>query len=99
MRMFAGISVNRIVRRDSLRCACAQDYLQWVVGVMRSAPWESRIMTILWRARLRAVMTASEIKIIWKIDYNDASLCYHSPDSSNRNITSRVMTIMRADEY
>ncbi|WJI79427.1 MULTISPECIES: DUF3768 domain-containing protein [unclassified Mesorhizobium] len=46
-----------------------------------------------------AVMTASDIKIIWKIDYYDLSRRYHSPDPSDRNVTSRVMTIMRADEY
>ncbi|TPJ45849.1 DUF3768 domain-containing protein [Mesorhizobium sp. B2-6-6] len=46
-----------------------------------------------------AVMTISEIKIIWKIDYYDLSRRYHSSDPSDRNVTSRVMTIMRADEY
>lgn len=46
-----------------------------------------------------AVMTVSEIKIIWKIDYYDLSRRYHSPEPSNRNVTSRVMTIMRVEEY
>lgn len=46
-----------------------------------------------------AVMTVSEIKVIWKIDYYDLSRRYHSPDPSDRNVTSRVMTIMRADEF
>ncbi|RWO88613.1 MAG: DUF3768 domain-containing protein [Mesorhizobium sp.] len=46
-----------------------------------------------------AVMTVSGINIIWKIDYYDLSRRYHSPDPSDRNVTSRVMTIMRADEY
>ncbi|ESX23423.1 hypothetical protein X767_14655 [Mesorhizobium sp. LSJC264A00] len=46
-----------------------------------------------------AVMTANDIKIIWKIDYYDLTRRYHSLDPSDRNVTSRVMTVMRADEY
>ncbi len=46
-----------------------------------------------------AVMTVDGIKLIWKIDYYDLTRRYHSPDASNRDLTSRVMTIMRADEY
>ncbi|MBZ9864240.1 DUF3768 domain-containing protein [Mesorhizobium sp. CA15] len=46
-----------------------------------------------------AVMTVNEIKIVWKIDYYDLTRRYHSSDPSDRNVTSRVMTIMRADEY
>nr|WP_245440844.1 DUF3768 domain-containing protein [Mesorhizobium sanjuanii] len=44
-------------------------------------------------------MTVSDIKIIWKIDYYDLTRRCHSSDPSDRNVTSRVMTIMRADEY
>jgi len=46
-----------------------------------------------------AVMAVSAIKIIWKIDYYDLTRQYHSSDPSDRNVTSRVMTVMRADEY
>ncbi|MGX5846666.1 DUF3768 domain-containing protein [Mesorhizobium sp. PL10] len=46
-----------------------------------------------------AVITVGEIKVIWKIDYYDLTRRYHSSDPSNRDVTSRVMTIMRADEY
>ena len=35
----------------------------------------------------------------WKIDYYDNTLKFHSPDASNPDVTQRVMTIMRADEY
>lgn len=38
-------------------------------------------------------------KIIAKIDYYDKSLRYGSEDPSNPDITERVLTIMRADEY
>ena len=37
--------------------------------------------------------------IIWKIDYYDKNYRYHSDDPSNPDITERVLTIMRADEY
>lgn len=46
-----------------------------------------------------AVMAIVGIKIIWKIDYYDLTRRFHSSDPSDRAVTSRVMTIMRADEY
>jgi len=38
-------------------------------------------------------------KIMWKIDYFDKSLQHGSPDPSDREVTTRVMTIMLASEY
>lgn len=35
----------------------------------------------------------------FKIDYYDPSLEYASDDPSNPDITTRVLTVMRADEY
>jgi hypothetical protein len=46
-----------------------------------------------------AVMTVDGIKIIWKIDYYDLSRRYHSPNAADPRVTSRILTIMRADEY
>lgn len=41
----------------------------------------------------------SELKYFFKIDYYDNSLEYASDDPSDDNITTRVLTVMRADEY
>jgi hypothetical protein len=39
------------------------------------------------------------VRIIWKIDYFNAQWRFSSPDPSNPEVTRRVLTIMRADEY
>lgn len=35
----------------------------------------------------------------WKIDYYDNDYLYLSPDAANEDLTNRVLTIMRGDEY
>lgn len=35
----------------------------------------------------------------WKIDYYNRSLTAGSPDPGNEALTTRVLTVMRADEY
>jgi hypothetical protein len=38
-------------------------------------------------------------RYFWKIDYYDRALQMHSPDPADPAVTSRVLTLMRADEY
>ena len=46
-----------------------------------------------------AVIEVEGHRIIFKIDYYDLALTYGSVDSADPALTTRVMTIMLADEY
>jgi uncharacterized protein DUF3768 len=46
-----------------------------------------------------AVLTVNARRIIFKLDYFDRTLRFHSPDASDPAVTQRVMTIMLAAEY
>ena len=52
-----------------------------------------------WQEHDCAVLTVAGRRIIFKHDYYDRNLQYHSPDASDPAVTARVLTIMRADEY
>lgn len=38
-------------------------------------------------------------RLLFKIDYFDKALAYHSPDPADPSVTERVITLMLADEY
>jgi Protein of unknown function (DUF3768) len=40
-----------------------------------------------------------DVDVMFKIDYFDKSLTYHSPNPADPSVTERIITIMRADEY
>jgi hypothetical protein len=46
-----------------------------------------------------AVLTVDGRRIIFKVDYFDRDLKWHSPDASDPAVTERVLTIMLAEEY
>lgn len=46
-----------------------------------------------------ATMTVLGHRIIWKIDYYDMNFTAASPDPSEPAVTSRVLTVMLAEEY
>lgn len=46
-----------------------------------------------------AVQQVGKLKIVWKIDYYDLDMAHHSLDPADEKVTTRVMTIMLAEEY
>jgi Protein of unknown function (DUF3768) len=46
-----------------------------------------------------ALVEVDSIEVIFKIDYFDPTLSYHSEDATNPSVTFRVMTVMLAHEY
>ena len=46
-----------------------------------------------------AVLTVNGRRIIFKHDYYDRELRWHSPDASDPAVTERVLTVMLSEEY
>lgn len=44
-------------------------------------------------------VTVDGTQFIWKFDYYDNDLQFHSPDPTDERVTQRVLTIMQASEY
>jgi hypothetical protein len=46
-----------------------------------------------------AFLHVDGLQVLFKIDYFDRDLTFHSPDPSDPAVTERVMTVMLANEY
>ena len=46
-----------------------------------------------------AILPVDGIEVLFKLDYYDRHLVYHSPDPSDPTVTQRVMVVMLATEY
>jgi hypothetical protein len=46
-----------------------------------------------------AVLAVDGHRVIFKIDYFDRDLRWHSPDASDPAVTERVVTVMLSEEY
>jgi len=46
-----------------------------------------------------AIVTVDGHRVLWKIDYYDKELRFHSEDPADPDKTTRVMTIMFPEEY
>ncbi len=52
-----------------------------------------------WREHDFGMIQVDEYSLCWKIDYYDIDQVGSSPDPSDREVTSRVLTIMLTSEY
>jgi hypothetical protein len=46
-----------------------------------------------------ATLRVADIRVLFKIDYYDRELRFHSSDPSDPTVTQRVLTVLLAEEY
>ena len=97
---------------DQLRCKAVGGRIVITRGIEALAPDGVRDVLIAvarfdgfsedndpWGEHDCAVLTVNGRRVIFKIDYYDLELQYHSPDASDPAVTQRVLTVMLAEEY
>jgi Protein of unknown function (DUF3768) len=98
---------------DALRAIAAGNGRIYVTAGIAALPMQDQV-EIMSRVREFADFTAdndpygqhdfgsfeySGKKIFWKIDYYDRQLEFGSPDPSDESVTTRVLTVLLAEEY
>jgi hypothetical protein len=97
---------------DHLRCDAVGGRIVITRGIQALGPYGVRdVLTAVarfdgfsedndpWGEHDCAVLMANGRRVIFKIDYYDRDLAYHSPDASDPAVTQRVLTVMLAEEY
>ncbi len=73
-----------------------------VIQVIMAAVQEFQAFTPVndpWDEHDCAVVTVQGIRVLWKIGCYDRSMTYASPDPTDPSVTTRVLTVMLAEEY
>lgn len=88
---------GRIVITSGVMALCEDGTKQVLAAVARFDDF--REDNDPWGEHDCAVLTVNRNRVIFKIDYFDRDLAYHSPDASDPAVTERVLTVMLAEEY